>query len=94
MILLTWGKDLSLPTHGDNAETGIGVKVWALLLGPLLALIIIPYILLFIFGISSAFAFIVPVALALIWITVFTVYMHRKASTKLDNFKGGIADVG
>jgi hypothetical protein len=85
-----FGKDPSLPTHGDNDETGIGVKVWALLLGPLLALIIIPYIIQFVFRISFAFAFIVPVTLALIWIAVFTVYIYRKASRKIgDNSNWG-----
>ena len=42
-----FGTDPSLPTHGDNAETGIGAKIWALMLGPLLALVVIGFLLLF-----------------------------------------------
>src|ERR1700690_1607284 len=62
-----FGTDPSLPTHGDNAETGIGARIWTLLLGPLVALIIIAYLLGFIVGFQHILVFIIPIALGIVW---------------------------
>jgi len=78
-----FGMDPSLPTHGDNSETGVGGRVLALLFGPLIALIVIPYILLFVFGVQFIFAFIVPVVLALVWIFAYIAYLYRKSHRQL-----------
>ena len=34
-----FGSDPYLPTHGDTAETGIGIRVWVLMVVPTLSLI-------------------------------------------------------
>ena len=73
-----FGTDPSLPTHGDNAETGIGVKVWVLLLGPLLAFVVIGFLLLFTF--QYIILFIIPLALGIAWTFVYIVYLYWKVS--------------
>jgi hypothetical protein len=75
-----FGIDPSLPTHGDNAETGIGAKVWALMLGPLLASVVIGYILLFTFQYLSLF--IILLSLGIAWTFVYIVYLYRKVRVK------------
>jgi hypothetical protein len=77
------GKDPALPTHGDNAETGIGVKIWALLLGPLLALILIGFFLLFTF--QYIILLIIPLAVGIAWPLLYTLYLYRKISEKTDS---------
>ena len=75
-----FGTDSSLPTHGDNAETGIGGRIWALLLGPLLALTLIGYLLLFIVGFQYILAFIIPMVLGIVWTLSYIVYLFWKVS--------------
>lgn len=75
-----FGNDPSLPTHGDNAETGIGDKIWTTLLGPLFTLIAIGYVLLFLYNFQNPLVLIIPVVLGAVWITVYSVYLYRKAS--------------
>jgi hypothetical protein len=67
-----------LPAHGDNTETGIGAKVWALLLGPLLAFVAIGFLLLFTF--QSIILFIIPLSLGIAWIFVYIIYLYWKVS--------------
>lgn len=85
-----FGTDPSLPTHGDNAETGIGAKIWALLLSPLLVLTIIGYLLLFTVKFQYILAFIIPVALGIVWTLSFIVYLYWKVSR---NTNGKINEV-
>lgn len=73
-----FGTDPSLPTHGDNAETGIGAKVWALLLGPLLAFVISGFLLLFTF--QFLILFIILIALGIAWTAIYIVYLYWKVS--------------
>jgi hypothetical protein len=75
-----FGTDPSLPTHGDNAETGIGGRIWALLLGPLLALIIIGYLLLYMVRFQNILAFIIPMVLGIVWTLSYIVYLYWKVS--------------
>src|SRR5208282_1154866 len=65
-----FGKDPSLPTHGDNAETGVGAKIWVLMLGPLLAFVLIGLLLLFTFQIIILF--IIPLVLGVAWPLLYT----------------------
>ena len=73
-----FGKDSSLPTHGDNAETGIGAKIWTLLLGPLLAFVVIGFLLLFTF--QYIILFIILLSLGIAWTIVYVMYLYRKVS--------------
>ena len=73
-----FGTDPSVPTHGDNAETGIGAKVWALLLGPLLAFVVLGFLLLFTF--QFRILFIILIALGIAWTAVYTVHLYWKVS--------------
>ncbi len=82
-----FGIDPSLPTYGDNAETGIGGRVWTLLVGPLFILLAIAFLLLFIAGIQSIFVFIIPITIGIVWILVYIGYLYRKASRTLTEAK-------
>ena len=73
-----FGKDPSLPTHGDNAETGVGAKIWALMLGPLLAFVLVGFLLLFTFQIIILL--IIPLVLGVAWPILYTIYLYRKIS--------------
>ena len=55
-------------------------EIWALLLGPLLALTLIGYLLLFIVGFQYILAFIIPVALGIVWTLSYIVYLYWKVS--------------
>jgi hypothetical protein len=77
-----FGKDPSLPTHGDNAETGIGAKTWALLLGPLLTFVVIGYILLFTF--QHIILLIIPLTLGITWTAVYVVHLYQKVRRGTD----------
>jgi len=78
-----FGKDPSLPTHGDNAETGVGAKIWALMLGPLLAFVLVGFLLLFTF--QYVVLFIIPLSLGIAWIFVYILYLYRKVSQSSNN---------
>jgi hypothetical protein len=69
-----------LPTHGDNAETGIGAKVWALLLGPMLAFVVIGFLLLIIFQYIALFIILLSFGIA--WTFVYIVYLYWKVSRR------------
>ena len=71
-----FGTDQSLPTHGDNAETGIGAKVWSLLLGPLLAFVVLGFLLLFTF--QFLILFIILLSFGVAWTAVYIVYLYWK----------------
>jgi hypothetical protein len=77
-----FGTDPSLPTHGDNSETSIGGKIWAMLLGPLLTLVAISVLLLLTF--QHPILFIIPLALGIAWPVVYTAYLYRKDSQYKD----------
>jgi hypothetical protein len=78
-----FGKDPLLPTHGDNAETGVGAKIWALMLGPLLAFVLVGFLLLFTFQIIILF--IIPLVVGVAWPLLYTVYLYRKVNQSSDN---------
>jgi hypothetical protein len=86
-----FGTDPSLPTYGDNAETGIGGGTWALLLGPMIALIVIGFLLRFIIGFQHPLYLIIPITLGILWTVVYTVYLFvksgRYAEDKADEAK-------
>lgn len=70
-----FGTDPSLPTHGDNSETAVGGRIWALLLAPLFALVALAYLLLFTVGLV---VFVIPLALGIAWPIAYTIYLYRK----------------
>jgi hypothetical protein len=74
-----FGSDPSLPTYGDNAETGIGGGTWALMLGPMIALIIIGFLLRFIIGFQHPLFLLIPIALGILWTVVYMVYLFVKS---------------
>jgi len=73
-----FGTDPSLPTHGDNAETGIGAKIWASMLVPLVTLIVVGFLLLFFF--SFVILFIIALTIGVAWTFVYTLYLYKKIS--------------
>ncbi len=75
-----FGTDPSLSTHGDNSETGLGAKIWALMLGPSLAIIFIGIFLQITFEPESSVLIIAPVVLGILWIVGFVAYLIRKSS--------------
>jgi hypothetical protein len=77
--------DPSLPTFGDNAQTGIGGRTWLMLLGPMVMLIALAYLLEFIGGFRYPSFLIIPIALAIVWIVVYTVYLSRKTGGSMNN---------
>jgi hypothetical protein len=71
-----FSSDPSLPTHGDNSETAVGV-VWMII--PLIVLMALGNILMFM-GIPQGFLiFVVLTIIGLVWIAVYTVHITRKA---------------
>jgi hypothetical protein len=80
-----FGTDSSLPTYGDNKETGIGIRIWALLLGPLLVFIIIGFVLRFIFGFHPLLFMILPVAIGIIWTVVYVVHLVKIGNRDVTN---------
>lgn len=71
-----FSSDPSLPTHGDNSETAVGVK-WMII--PLFVLIALGNILIFM-GIPQGFLiFVVLTIIGLVWIAVYTAHIIRKA---------------
>jgi len=70
--------DPSLPTYGDNSETGIGIKIWVLLLGPLLALITIGVILPEL-GFTNIILIISPTIVGVAWTFIYIVYLYLKS---------------
>ena len=71
-----FGTDPSLPTHGDNSETSLGGKTWALLLGPLLTLVVISMLLI----IQHPILFIIPLVVGIAWPAVYIIYLYRKGN--------------
>jgi len=80
-----FGTDPSLPTFGDNSQTGIGGRTWAMLLGPVVALVALGYLLEFTVGFRYPSFLITPIALAIVWIVVYTVYLARKTGGSMNN---------
>jgi hypothetical protein len=74
-----FGTDSSLPTYGDNAETGIGGRTWALMLGPMIALIIVGFLLRFLVGFQHPLFLLIPITLGILWIVVYFVYLIMKS---------------
>jgi len=80
-----FGKDPSLPTHGDNAETSIGGGVFVLMIAPVIILTALGIILLNM-GISQGV--LVLIILQIIgfgWIAVYLVHIYRKANRISNN---------
>ena len=74
--VMDFGSDPNLPTHGDNAETGIGKKIWALLLVPSLALFMsgafLPVL------VAQPFSYtIILLVLGIAWVSGYVVYLYR-----------------
>ena len=87
-----FGTDPSLPTHGDNAETGIGAKLWALMLGPLLVFVVLGFLLLFTF--QFRILFIILITLGIAWTAVYTMHLYWKFSHNTnDKSERGDVDV-
>jgi hypothetical protein len=86
-----FGTDPSLPTNGDNAETSIGGKNIALIIGPLIVLVTIGVLLLITGTFLSVLVVIVPVVIGIVWLAADIAYLYRKASRdincKLDEAK-------
>lgn len=85
--ITTFGKDSSLSTHGDNSETGVGAKVWALILGPLLAFIVIGFFLLIAFQLFTVY--IIFLVLGIAWTFVYIFYLYRKVSRTTNSKTNG-----
>lgn len=80
--VVNFGKDPSLPTHGDNAETSMGGKVLVLLIAPLLVLTVIGIALLDM-GISQALLILITLQVAgILWMIVYMVHIYRKANRR------------
>ena len=75
-----FGMDPSLPTHGDNAETSIGAKNIALILGPLIVLVTVGILLLITGIFLSVLVVIIPVVIGIVWLASYIAYIYRKAS--------------
>jgi len=80
-----FGTDPSLPTYGDNADTGIGGGTWALLLGPAIALIVIGFLLRFAVGFQHPLYLLIPTVLGIAWIAVYVVYLFVKSGRYTEN---------
>jgi len=76
--ITNFGKDSSLPTHGDNSETGVGAKVFAFLIGPLLTFLVIGFVFLFIFQYLAIFIILLSFGVA--WTFVYILYLYLKVS--------------
>jgi hypothetical protein len=75
-----FGKDPSLPTHGDNAETSMGSKILVLLIAPLLVLTVVGIALLDM-GISQGLLILIILQVAgILWMIVYSVHIYRKAN--------------
>jgi hypothetical protein len=85
-----FGTDPSLPTYGDNAETGIGVRIWVLMLGPPIALIVIGFLLRSLIGFQRSAFLLVPVALGILWIMVYVIYLVVKSGRHKDSKTGKV----
>lgn len=80
-----FGKDLSLPTHGDNAETSIGGKVLVLIIVPLLAFTVLGILVLGT-GISQGLLVsIVLQTIGFVWVIVYIYHIYRKAHRTASN---------
>jgi hypothetical protein len=75
-----FGKDPSLPTHGDNAETSMGGKVLLLLIAPLLISTFVGVALLGMDVPQGLLIMIILLGVGVLWTIVYTVHIYRKAS--------------
>ena len=82
-----FGMDPSLPTNGDNAETSIGAKNIALMIGPLIVLVTIGILLLITGTFLSVLVVIIPVVIGIAWLAFYIAYIYKKASQKNDKIK-------
>ena len=74
------GADPSLPTHGDSAETSVGAKRLALIIGPLIVLTAVGIILLPILGAyQGLLVLVIALAIGSAWIAVYFVHLYRVA---------------
>ena len=69
-----FGSDPTLPTHGDNSETGIGKGVWVLLLFPLVPILFGAFLPTF-GGPGSLSYFYIPMVLGFAWIAAYVTYL-------------------
>jgi len=72
--VMRFGSDPSLPTHGDNAETGIGKRVCALMLVPTLVLMMLGAFLP-VFVTQSLSYFFLPIVIGAAWLLAYIVYL-------------------
>lgn len=80
--ITNFGSDPTLPTHGDNAETGIGTKIWVLMLVPTLSLCIFGAFLPLFGGSRSLSYFFIPIVAGAVWISFYSVYLIRGRRAK------------
>jgi hypothetical protein len=76
--------DPSLPTYGDNSETGIGLKIWGLLLGPLIVLSIITAILPTL-GFTNNILILSPAIIGVAWTIIYVVYLYLKSHQNINS---------
>ena len=74
--VMHFGSDPTLPTHGDNAETGIGKRIWALMLIPSLALVLVGAFLPVFMAQSFPYS-IILVVVGVAWVSAYVVYLFR-----------------
>lgn len=72
-----FGSDPNLPSHGDNAETGIGARIWVLLLVPTLGLTFSGAFMPFFIGARNLYITFGLIAAGLIWLAFYLVYLIR-----------------
>jgi hypothetical protein len=83
-----FGTNPSLPTYGDNAETGIGGGTWALMLGPMIVLIVIGFLLRFAVGFQHPLFLLIPIVLGILWTAVYLIYLVVKSGRYADKKEG------
>lgn len=79
-----FGVDSSLPTYGDNAETGVGLRIWVAMLGPTFVLLAIGFLLQFTVGLQQPLFLVVPILLGILWILVYIAYLFVKSGRYTD----------
>ncbi|MGA2385614.1 MAG: hypothetical protein ABSG33_03675 [Candidatus Bathyarchaeia archaeon] len=77
------GTDPSLPTHGDNSETGIGGRIMVLLFAPFVAFAAIGCFLLFTYGYIVAFTILLAIGVA--WLFSYVAYLFLKTSQNMNS---------
>jgi NAD-dependent SIR2 family protein deacetylase len=75
-----FGKDPSLPTHGDNAETSMGGKILVLMIAPLIILTAVGIVWLDTGMPQGLLILVILQVVGFLWIVVYLVHIYRKAN--------------